>query len=220
MRKLKLYISSISRNLIYPISIMISLSCLSTVSLIAQPNEQVLGHWQLQKLSFKKTVAGNLEKDKEQFLAVFNKALYARLTAEQRLTPEDLEWTNTEAENLRDIYFQTVIEFKLNGAYYNTSQNISKSLSGEYLLDKKKLLMEWETADKTDFDILILTGSELVLKDRKLKIIYNYNRLQKKQADEISTRLKYEKDLDDTKPDMIRIAAQKAAEEKLKFSNQ
>ena len=81
---------------------------------------------------------------------------------------------NSEAETLRDTYFQTTIEFQANGAFYNTSFNKDKSLSGEFLLDKKKLLLEWETAEKNSFKILKNSSSELILKDTELNITYYY----------------------------------------------
>ncbi len=142
-------------------------------TLIAQNEYSLIGQWQLQKVSFKK-ITTSASNDKEQLLAVFKAALYEGLTAEQRLTLEDLEWMNAEAELLRDKYYQTTIEFKANSAFYNTSLNPEKSLSGEYLLDKKKLLLEWETADKNELKVLKITADELVLKDPELKVTYYY----------------------------------------------
>jgi hypothetical protein len=146
-------------------------------TLIAQNENSILGKWQLQKVSFKKTTAGN-SNDKELLLAVFKTAFYEGLTAEQRLNLEDLDWMNAEAEMLRDKYYQTTIEFQPNGAFYNTSQLPDKSLSGEYLLDKKKLLLEWETADKNELKIVKMTDDELVLKDPELKVTYYFLKLK------------------------------------------
>ena len=192
------------------------LICLSTMTVTAQNNPPLLGHWQLQKISFKNKAALVTVKDKERFVDIFKAALYKGLTEEQRLNLDDLEVMNAEAEILRDTYFQTTIEFQPNGAYYNTSLHKDKSLSGEYLLDRKKLLLEWETADKTNFKILKNTTDELVLKDTDLKIIYSYIQLDKKKVDEFSARLKKAKDLECTKPDKVRIEAEKAAIKKMK----
>jgi hypothetical protein len=189
-------------------------SIFKSKTITAPNNEQLIGHWGLQKVSLKKTVAVNSEKDKDLFLAVFKAALYEELTKEQKLNLEDLEWSNSKAEKLRDTYYQTVIEFKPNGAFYNTPQNQTKPLSGEYVLDKRKLLLEWETADKNNFKVLKITANELVLKDNKLKIIYTYNKLQQQKVDELSAKLKKEKELECTKPDKARIEAQKKAEER------
>lgn len=174
MNKLPLYHPRISQKIIYTLIITILISCLSTMSVTAQNNFPLIGHWQLQKVSFKNRVADTSEKDKDLLLGIFKAVLYEDLTEEQRLTLEDLEWMNAQAEILLDTYYQTTIEFQANGAYYNTSLNKDKSLSGEYLLDKKKLYMQWETADKTNFKILKNTADELVLKDTKTKITFYY----------------------------------------------
>ncbi|PKA83905.1 hypothetical protein ATE92_2074 [Ulvibacter sp. MAR_2010_11] len=144
------------------------------MTLTAQSIEQLVGHWQLQKVGLKKTIVQNSENEREALLDIFKTGFYNQLTEEQKLTVEDLEFTNSEAEKLLDYYFQTTIEFKTTGAFYNTSQNPVKSLSGEYLLDKKKLHLEWETAEKKSFKIAKNSNSELILKDTKLKITYYY----------------------------------------------
>ncbi len=172
MNKLTIYFSSISQKINFTLLLTILISCLSTISITAQANPPLLEHWQLEKVSFKNKVAFTTEKDL--LLDIFKAALYKGLTEEQRLTLEDLEGMNAEAEILRDTYYQTTIEFQSSGAYYNTSLNKDKSLSGEYLLDKKKLYMQWETADKINFKILKCTANELVLKDTKTKITFYY----------------------------------------------
>ena len=168
-------IPSLYKNLHFsPILITLVLNFFLTIPITAQNNEQLIGDWQLQKVSYKKTVLQTSETNKEQLLDIFKAALYKDLTEEQRLTLEDLELMNVEAELLRDKYHQTTIEFQANGAFYNTSQLIEKSLSGEYLLDKKKLLLEWETGDKNELKILKLTGDALVLKDGGLGVLITY----------------------------------------------
>ena len=146
---------------------------LLSISLTAQSEKTILGKWYLQKTTFKKTHSGN-SNNNESLLNVFKASLYDKLTAEQGLEVEYLEELNTNAEILRDKYYQSTIEFQSNGAYYNTPLNLNKSLSGEYLLDKKKLLLEWETGDKNEFKVLKITDDALVLKDSELKISYHY----------------------------------------------
>lgn len=174
MNKLPQFRPTISQKISCTLILTIFISCLSTNYVSAQSNLPLLGNWELQKLSFKNKIAHSNEQDKDLFLGIFKAALYEELTEEQRLTLEDLEWMNTEAETLRDTYFQTTIEFQANGAFYNTSFNKDKSLSGEFLLDKKKLLLEWETAEKNSFKILKNSSSELILKDTELNITYYY----------------------------------------------
>ncbi|TVZ59293.1 hypothetical protein NA63_1821 [Flavobacteriaceae bacterium MAR_2010_105] len=145
-----------------------------TLTITAQNKKQLIGHWQLQKISFKKTNVQPSETNKDQLLEVFKAALYNQITEEQKSNLYDLEQINLDAKALHDTYYQTTIEFQPNGAFYNTSLNKEKSLSGEYVLDKKKLHMQWETADKTNFKILKNTTDELVLKDTELKITFYY----------------------------------------------
>lgn len=188
---------------------------LLSITLEAQNEHSIVGRWQLQKISFKKTNADN-SNDKELFLNIFKAALYLELTEEQRINFDDLECMNAQAETLRDNHYQSTIDFKANGAFYNTSQYLDKVLSGEYLLDKKKLLLEWETSDKNELKIVKLTADALVLKDGKLKVNYYYNRLPQKEIDKLSARFKKEKELECTKPDKVRIEAEKTEKEKLK----
>ncbi len=157
-----------------PILLLILICSFWTIWSTAQNNEPLIGHWELQKISFKKTAVNSSEKNKEQLLDIFKAALYDQLTNEQQSTLEDLEWTNSEAGLLLDKYYLTSLEFKPNRAFYNTSIDSEKSLSGEYLLDKKKLLMEWETAEKINFKVLKNSATELILKDTKLKITYYF----------------------------------------------
>ena len=168
-------IPSLYKNLHFsPILITLVLNFFLTIPITAQNNEQLIGDWQLQKVSYKKTVLQTSETNKEQLLDIFKAALYKDLTEEQRLTLEDLELMNSEAELLSDKYYQSTIEFQASGAFYNTSQLLEKSLSGEYLLDKKRLLMEWETGDKNEMKLVKLTGDALVLKDGGLGVLITY----------------------------------------------
>ena len=168
-------VPSLYKNLHFsPILITLVLNFFLTIPITAQNNEQLIGDWQLQKVSYKKTVLQTSETNKEQLLDIFKAALYKDLTEEQRLTLEDLELMNSEAELLSDKYYQSTIEFQASGAFYNTSQLLEKSLSGEYLLDKKRLLMEWETGDKNEMKLVKLTGDALVLKDGGLGVLITY----------------------------------------------
>ncbi len=150
---------------------------LLSMPLAAQNEHSIIGQWQLQKVSFKKTTA-SASNDQEQLLAFFAAALFKRLTAEQRLTIEDLEELNANAELLRDKYHQTTIAFKASGAFYNRSKISEDITSGEYLLHGKKLHLEWETAEKKTYKILKITENELLLIDSELKIIYQNIKLK------------------------------------------
>lgn len=174
MKRKSLYPALIRQkiNAWVPYTLLISFFITNTIA--AQKIEQFSGQWQLQKIEFKKKVAQNSEASEGKLIDIFKTALYDQLSEGQKLNVDELERTNAEAELLLDKFFQTTIEFKDSGAFYNTSQNMDKSLSGEYLLDKKKLHMEWETAEKNSFKVKKNSNSELVVKDLKLKITYYY----------------------------------------------
>ena len=176
MNKLQHHPSSFNQFFFRQLIIIAFIGCFSFLSATAQNKIQLVGYWQLQKVSFKNMVTDDSENNKEQLLNIFKAALYEQLTDEQQSILEDLEIINSEAKLLFDKYYLTSLEFKPNSAFYNTSIDSEKSLSGEYLLDKKKLLMEWETANNNIFKIIKTTANELVLKDTKLKIIFYYTK--------------------------------------------
>lgn len=148
-------------------------TALVSTTLFAQNENSLFGTWQLQKIKFKNTTVA-ASTNKELVLAIFNEALYKQLTKEQRLTLEELEQIKAEAEIMLYKYFQTTVEFKANGAFYSSSQLPDKSLSGEFLIHNKKLLLDWETGDKTNLKVLKNTSEALVLKDTELNISYYY----------------------------------------------
>ncbi|MFA5298254.1 MAG: lipocalin family protein [Lutibacter sp.] len=150
--------------------------------------------------------------NKENFTNFFKAALFKTLDKEKQFMVEELEIINTQAEELANQYYQSNIAFKPTGAFYTISE---KPLSGEYLMDGKKLQMEWETGDKNNFKIVKITAKELVLKDKHLKITHYYNHLTKMDVDAKWAKLKKEKELECTKPDSARVSAQKKEEEKI-----
>ncbi len=141
----------------------------------SQNSNQFFAAWELEKISYKKITAPR-EGQEERFLNVFKAGLYKKLSAEQRLDVYELEHLNEKAAALVQLFYQSQIEFQANGAFYNRSEMLEQTTSGEYLLDGKKLLMEWETADKSTFKILKFNASELVLKDVDLKISFCYTK--------------------------------------------
>jgi hypothetical protein len=144
----------------------------------AQTNEQLTGQWQLQKIGYKKLITGKTFEDKAALLNVFKIALYAKGGQERNTTAGELASDAVpEAEILTDQYYQSIIEFKASGACYLTAGHMNKSFSGEYMVLGKKLMLEWETADKSSFYILKITAGELVLKDEKLKVVFHYIKL-------------------------------------------
>jgi len=155
-------------------SILFLISFLLSLVTFSQNSNQLLGTWQLEKISYKKMSATN-DGDREQLRTVFNAALYNQLDAEQKLDVYELDQLNAQAEDLLKLFYQSTLEFQANGAFYNLSK-MEKATSGEYLLDGKKLFLEWETAYKYTYKILKINASELVLKDVDLKVILYYTK--------------------------------------------
>ncbi len=145
----------------------------ATTSLFAQEANNLIGKWQLHQITYKNTKL-DAAANRESVLAIFNQALNKQLTAEQRLTLEDLDQAQADAETLLYKYFQTTLEFRANGGFYNSSRIPDKSLSGEFIVNKKRLLLEWETAAKNELKVLKSTSEALVLKDTDLNITYHY----------------------------------------------
>ena len=154
--------------------ILFLISFLCSQHTFSQNSNQLIGSWQLEKISYKKIAATN--DGEQQFRSVLNAALYNQLNAEQRLDVYELEQLNERAAELLKLFYQSQIEFQANGAFYNKSNLKEGSTSGEYLVDGKKLLMEWETAEKNTFKILKIDASELVLKDGDLGVTYYYTK--------------------------------------------
>ncbi len=148
-------------------------SFLYSLFIFSQNSNQLLGQWELEKVSYKKISATN-DEEQEQFRSVFNTALYKQLNAKQRLDVYELEQLNERAEGLLKLFYQSQIEFEDNGAFYNRSKMSEQPTSGEYLQDKKTLKMEWETADKNELKLVKITGDVLVLKDSELGVTYYY----------------------------------------------
>ncbi|MGV8946389.1 MAG: hypothetical protein ACOH1N_08175 [Lutibacter sp.] len=206
MKKSTLYIPS-------KVFILLIFSCLIwNIAVNAQKNELLFGHWELQKVVFKKTAHITGANKKENFTNLFKTALLKTLKKNHQHNLKDIEIISTQAKELANRYYQSNIEFKPSGAFYNISE---KPLSGEYLMDGKKLLMEWKTTDKNNFKILKITANELVLNDNQLKITHYYNHLTKMEVDAKWAKLKKEKEIECTKPDSDRVAAQMKEEEKI-----
>jgi len=162
------------------------------------------------------------DEEQEQFLNVLKSGLYNQLNDEERLDVYELEQLNERAEGLLKLFYKSTIEFQANGAFYNRSKMSEQPTSGEYLQDKKRLLLEWETADKNELKLVKITGDVLVLKDNLLKIGYYYKKLEQEEMAEKAARLKKEREQSCPIPDKARIEAEKKEIEKLnkKFKNQ
>ncbi|PHR12775.1 MAG: hypothetical protein COA40_07810 [Aequorivita sp.] len=154
----------------YLILFLISFLCCQLT--FSQNPNQFIGTWQLEKISYKKIAATN--DGEQQFRDVFNTALYSKLNEKQRLDLYELEQLNEKAVELVKLYYQSEIEFQANQVFYNRSKMLAQPTSGEYLLDGKKLLMEWETADRYTYKILKLNNSQLVWMDVDLGVVYYY----------------------------------------------
>lgn len=154
-------------------SILFLISFLISLLTFSQNSNQLLETWQLEKISYKKITATN-DGEEEKFRIVFNAALYNQLNAEQQLDVYELDQLNTQTEDLLKLFYRSTIDFQANGAFFNRSEILEQTTSGEYHLDKKRLLLEWETSDKNEMKVVEITGNELVLKDSELGLTYYY----------------------------------------------
>jgi hypothetical protein len=141
----------------------------------SQNTNQLIGVWKLEKISYKKVSATNVD-GKEEFLIVLKAGLYKQLRDEQKLDAYELEQLNIKATELLKLFYQSQIEFEGNRGFLNRSKMLEQPTSGEYLRYGNELLMEWETADKFTYKILKINASELVLKDETLKLAYYYTK--------------------------------------------
>ena len=114
----------------------------------AQNSNQLIGNWDLKKISYKKISASN-DGEQEQFINVITVGLYNRLEDEQQLDVYELELLNEKADELLKLFYQSTLEFQVNSAFGTHSEMMEQPTSGEYLLDGKKLFVEWETGDET-----------------------------------------------------------------------
>jgi hypothetical protein len=178
----------------------------------AQNNELFLGHWELDRITLVKEKYDAFSLSKEELKTLFKTVLLQKLVKEEPIIYTELEDINKQAEELASLNYESVVEIQ-SQAIYNRAQ---KSLSGEYLVKGKELMVEWSNAEKNNFKILKLTGNELVLKDIQFNLVYYYNKLEQEVIDEEGAKLKKAKELACTKPDAERVAAEKAAKEKLK----
>ncbi|QJP33334.1 hypothetical protein F0365_02370 [Nonlabens sp. Ci31] len=164
----------ILRSLQLQLPLVLGVLCfLSTSFAVAQQNESLVGLWTLEKVAYKKLKI-NPTSTQENLVDLFKAALYNTLNNKQQLVVEELDLINAKAGELAHLLYQSTIDFQVNRAFYNRSKLLERPTSGEYLLDGKKLFMEWETADKYTYKILKINASELVLKDVDLKVIYYY----------------------------------------------
>jgi hypothetical protein len=181
----------------------------------AQNNERLIGHWELDRITLVKEKHDAFSLSKEELKTVFKTVLLQKLVKEEPIIYTELEDINKQAEELASLNYESVVEIQ-SQAIYNRAQ---KSLSGEYLVKGKELMVEWSNAEKNNFKILKLTGNELVLKDIQFNLVYYYNRLEQEAIDKEIAKLKKAKELACTKPDPEREAAEKAAKEKFEISN-
>jgi hypothetical protein len=179
----------------------------------AQNNKLIIGHWQLNRVAIKYAEHEALATDKDELKTLFKTVLLQKLVKDEPVIFTELEDINKQAEELASLNTESVLEIQSGEAIYNRAQ---KSLSGEYLVKGKELMVEWSNAEKNNFKILKLTGNELVLKDIQFNLVYYYNKLEQEVIDEEGAKLKKAKELACTKPDPERVAAEKAAKEKLK----
>jgi hypothetical protein len=178
----------------------------------AQNNKLIIGHWQLNRVAIKYAEHEALATDKDELKTLFKTVLLQKLVKDEPVIFTELEDINKQAEELASLNTESVLEIQSGGAIYNRAQ---KSLSGEYLVKKDELIVQWSNAEENNFKIVKLNANELVLKDIQFNLVYYYNKLEQKAIGKEIVKLKKAKELVCTKPDSEREAAEKAAKEKL-----
>ncbi len=192
------------------------LTCFLFSNLIfAQKTGVLIGTFQLEKISYK-NISANKEASQEEFYKVLRTASYQNLSAKQRSDDYELEQLAEQLIELLKKHYHSTIQLMNNGALINQSELMNLPLSGEYLSDKKKILIDWETGDRTHFKIIKSKDDKLVLKDNSSKVIFHYSKMSQREIDEKNERSKRAKEAEWPKPDKERIEAEKKAQDEFR----
>jgi hypothetical protein len=178
----------------------------------AQNNKLIIGHWQLNRVAIKYAEHEALATDKDELKTLFKTVLLQKLVKDEPVIFTELEDINKQAKELASLNTESVLEIQSGGAIYNRAQ---KSLSGEYLVKKDELIVQWSNAEENNFKIVKLNANELVLKDMEFNLVYYYNKLEQEAIGKEIVKLKKAKELVCIKPDSEREVAEKVAKEKL-----
>ncbi len=134
----------------------------------------IVGSWDLEKVSFKNTETTE-DDGFEEYFNFFKAALLNAVKEGYRLTKEDKELLDLEAKALARTYFVSTVNFEETGAFKN--EYFSGTLSGEYsMVSSKSLKMNWKNGDENALEIIKINSTDLILKDKDLKVVFYYKR--------------------------------------------
>ncbi|WP_310378122.1 hypothetical protein [Flavobacterium sp.] len=154
--------------------ITICLILATTFEVNAQVKEQLIGNWDLNKVSFKNTETTQ-DGGNEEYFSIFKAALLNAVKEGYKLTKEDKELLDLEAEALSGIYFASAIDFDKTGGFKN--EYMQGSISGKYIIESSiGLKMNWKDGDEIVLEIIKLNSTDLILKDKNLNVVFYYKR--------------------------------------------
>ena len=150
------------------------LTCFLFSNLIfAQKTGVLIGTFQLEKISYK-NISANKEASQEEFYKVLRTASYQNLSAKQRSDDYELEQLAEQLIELLKKHYHSTIQLMNNGALINQSELMNLPLSGEYLSDKKKILIDFT------FDYLESLGEEIRGYNKNSSYLYFFDKNGKK----------------------------------------
>lgn len=142
----------------------------------AQEKKQLIGSWDLEKISFQNIETTPDDAHKE-YAALFKKAVLKNGIKEgYKLTEEDKKAVDLMANAMASIYFVSTIDF--NEANKVSQGSFSGKLLGKYTMVANSLKITWEDEEEEEevFEIIKIDAKELILKDKDLKITYYYSK--------------------------------------------
>jgi len=156
--------------------IAISLITAILFSANAQEKKQLIGSWDLEKISFENIETTPDDAHKE-YADLFKKALLKNGIKEgYKLTEEDKKSLDLMADGMASIYFVSTIDFKETNKVSQGS--FSGELVGKYTMAASSLKIKWEDEDESEdvFGIVKINSKDLILRDKDLKITYYYSK--------------------------------------------
>lgn len=156
--------------------IAISLIMATLFSANAQEKKQLIGNWDLEKISFQNIETTPDDAYKE-YADLFKKALLKNGIKEgYKLTEEDKKAVDLMANGMAGIAFASTIGFKETNKV--SKEYLQGEVAGKYTLAANSLKIAWKNEEEEEevFEIVKINAKDLILKDKDLKITYYYSK--------------------------------------------
>ena len=157
--------------------IAINLIIVTLFSANAQEKKQLIGSWELDKISFEK-IETTPDDGHQEYADLFKKALLKNGIKEgYKLTEEDKETVDLMAGGMASMAFASAIEFK--EANKVNLEYLQGERFGKYTIAPGSLKITWQNEEGEEeevFDIVKINAKNLILKDKDLKITYHYSK--------------------------------------------